>query len=208
MTQQGTKRKPVAHYGETTCQHPKCSNNAYYECDASLLCGVHSRNRARNDLPKFSPSEKKVKAASAWEELAEIEEAAKENRENGRRGEVIVTKLRMMRAPEHRKGFLKVFPNFKHQGRKDGYGCRKLSPMFLGPVQHGQPGLPPAQNIENFHQGSKCFVEEMDEDGNPSSVFQENRLEFYKDLVPHRHKYHGNDGQNKNIPKVSLITKL
>jgi hypothetical protein len=86
-------------------------------------------------------------------------------RENERRGDVIVTKLRMMKSPEYNKGFLKVFPNFKHQGRKDGYGCKKLSPMFLGPVQHGQPGLPPSENIENFHQGSKCFEEEIDEVG-------------------------------------------
>lgn len=167
----------------------------------TLLCGVHSRNKSRKELPKFTAAEKEAHTASAWEdELADIEAAAQENRANGRRGEVIVTKLRMMRAPEYHKGYLKVFPNFKHQGRKDGYGCKKLSPMFLGPVNHGQPGLPPALNIENFHQGSKCFEEETDKDGNPSEKYAKNRLEFYKDPVPHRHKYHGKE-QNKNIPK-------
>lgn len=134
------------------------------------------------------------------EESEKVEEAAEENRENGKRGKVIVSKLRMMKSPEYHEGFLKVFPNFKHQNRKDGFGCKSLSPMFLGPVNHGQPGLPAALNIENFHQGSKCFEEEVDEDGNPSEVYEENREKFYKDPVPHRHKYHGKE-KNKNIPK-------
>jgi hypothetical protein len=202
MAQRGIKRKSNAHYGERTCEHPNCTNNAYYECFGSLLCGVHSRKKTRTELPKFTSSEKATQAAQAWEdELAEIEAAATENLENGRRGEVIVTKLRMMKAPDHRKGYLKVFPNFKHQGRKDGFGCRQLSPMYLGPVNHGQPGLPPSQNIENFHQGSKCFAQEVDKHGNPSQLYAKNRLEFYNDPVPHRHKFHGDDKQNKNIPK-------
>jgi hypothetical protein len=108
-----------------------------------------------------------------------------------------------MKEPEHHKGFLKVFPNFKHQGRKDGYGCKSLSPMYLGPVHHGQPGLPAAENIENFHQGSKCFEEETDEEGNPSEVYVENRLKFYKDPIPHRHKYHGKE-KNKNTPLLCV----
>jgi hypothetical protein len=58
----------------------------------------------------------------------------------------------MMKNPEHIEGFLKVFPNYKHQNRQDGFGCMKLSPKYLGPVDHGQPDLPPALNIENFHQ--------------------------------------------------------
>jgi hypothetical protein len=31
-------------------------------------------------------------------------------------------------------------------------------------------------------------------------VYEKNRLEFYKDTVAHRHKYHGKE-KNKNIPK-------
>lgn len=189
------------HYGEETCQHSPCSNLAYYEVSGSLFCGVHSKNKKRKELPKFTASEKKKHTDKQLEkENEEIEEAAEENRREGKKGEVIVTKLRMMKNPEYNKGFLKVFPNFKHQGRKDGYGCMKLSPMFLGPVKHGQPDLPDSLNIENFHQGSKCFDEEVDDDGNPSEVYDENRERFYNDPVPHRHKYHGKE-KNKNIPR-------
>ena len=79
----------------------------------------------------------------------------------------------------------------------------KLSPKFLGPVEHGQPGLPPAQNVENFHQGSKCFPEEIDpETDDPGPLYYENRLRFYNDAEPHRHKYFGTDDpKNKNIPR-------
>ena len=60
----------------------------------------------------------------------------------------------MMKPPEHIDGYLKVFPNFKHQNRKDGFGCASLSPKALGPVSDGSRH---AKNIENFHQGAKIF---------------------------------------------------
>ncbi len=40
----------------------------------------------------------------------------------------------------------------------------------------------------------------MDENGNPSELYVKNRLAFYLDPVPHRHKYVGTE-TNKNIPK-------
>ena len=129
-----------------------------------------------------------------------IELGRQENLRQGMIGKVIVSKLRMMKHPEEHSGYLKVFPNYKHQNRGDGFGCMSLSPMSLGPVDHGQPELPMAKNIENFHQGSKCFKEETDEEGNPSAVYKQNRQEFYKDKTPHRHKYMGLDKKNRNIP--------
>jgi hypothetical protein len=72
--------------------------------------------------------------------------------------------------------------------------------MSLGPVNHGQPGVVMAQNIENFHQGSKCFQEEVDDQGQPSPIYYLNRDNFYQDSIPHRHKYTGQDQKNKNIP--------
>ena len=63
----------------------------------------------------------------------------------------------MMKKPELIDGYLNVFPNYKHQNRKDGYGCAKLSPKSLGPVNHGMPNLPIAKNIENYHQFAKFW---------------------------------------------------
>jgi len=111
-----------------------------------------------------------------------------ENQKASRPGQLRCQKLRMMREPELVAGFHLVFPNNKHQERRDGFGCASLSPMRLGPVLHGQPGLPPAQNIENYHQFNKCFVFEHT-DNKPLPPFYEKRNEAYLDPVPHRHKY-------------------
>jgi hypothetical protein len=129
-----------------------------------------------------------------------------------KRGSVIVTKL-VGHTPEDHPGYLKVFPNNKMQNRKDGFGCCSLSPMRLGPVNHGQPGLPPCLNLENFHQGNKCFALEADDNEEPAPLFDEMRLAYYEDKEPHRHKYKGKkplysvwvDKQGK-IHKVEYIT--
>jgi hypothetical protein len=134
----------------------------------------------------------------------EVERARAENEAAGRDGEVALARLLMLKQPAPVPGFRRVYPNFKHQNRPDGFGCMRLSPMSLGPVEHGQPGLPPALNIENFHQGTKVFREELDAEGNPSDLYRANRKRFYEDPVPHRHKYHGTTGLTKNIPEFFL----
>jgi hypothetical protein len=196
------KLKAQPYYGQIKCQKENCKNKAYYQLDNSYLCGVHSKNKEKRvELPKMSASQK-VEEKKSLEALSKelIEEARKKNLIEGQLGSVIVTKLYMMKEPEHHSGFLKVFPNFKHQNRTDGFGCSSLSPMSLGPVDHGQPNLPMAKNIENFHQSSKCYQEEVDKDGSPTSLYYENRLKYYLDKEPHRHKYIGKDKKNKNIP--------
>jgi hypothetical protein len=93
-------------------------------------------------------------------------------------------KQRMMRTVPLAAGILNVFPNFRAgSGFASGsLMLRELSPKFIGPIDHGQPGLPPAQSIENLHQGSKCLAGETDE------VFRARRIEMYDDRIPHRHK--------------------
>jgi hypothetical protein len=164
------------------------------------VCGVHSKRGPRTELLHRSADEgAAIKAAQRQHEDELIEQTRQENLRAGRRGQVILSRLLMMREPEFIPGFRRVFPNYKHQGRTDGFGCKRLSPMSLGPVKHGQPGLPDALNIENLHQGNKCFQEEVDAQGNPTALYYENRLKFYLDPIPHRHKYTGT-GKNKNIP--------
>lgn len=182
------------YYGQQKCGRESCRNKAYWSLDGLYLCGVHARDKTRRQqLPKL-PKERKKEVERGAREAEDklIEGAAERNRKAGRMGEVRVSKLRMMKTPEEIPGFWKVFPNFKHGGRMDGLGCRTLSPMYLGPVNHGQPGLPPALNIENFHQGSKCFREEVTVAGYPGELYHLNRLAWYQDPTPHRHKYKGN----------------
>jgi hypothetical protein len=155
----------------------------------------------RIELPHMSADEKQNMLARRLEaEAVVIEEHRSANAAAGHRGKLMLTKLLMMRDPSPVPGFLRVYPNYKHQNKADGFGCMRLSPKWLGPVEHGQPGLPPALNIENFHQGTKVFEQELDAEGNPSELYIANRLRFYTDPVPHRHKYQGTTGLNKNIP--------
>jgi hypothetical protein len=199
-------------YGEIACQHVGkepgkiCKNNSYWFIPGEperYLCGVHSRGKLlaeRQELEKPTVAQKnELRAERVAAERADIERARAENVEYGLRGNVVLTRLLMMRAPERLRGHLIVFPNRKaavYGG--ESLHLPQLSPMNLGPVEHGQPDLPPAQNIENFHQGSKVFAEEA-ENGEPTQLFHENRLAFYLDPVPHRHKYKGKE-KNKNIP--------
>lgn len=188
------------YYGQMDCQKENCTNKAYYLSEeGKVMCGVHCRNN-RVTLPKLSKEEIiKQKEDKLKRELDSINYHREINRELGLCGSVIVTKLNMMKQPESVDGYLKIFPNFKHQNRSDGFGCSSLSPMKLGPVIHGQPGLPDALNLENFHQGTKCFLEEVNKEGLPSELYYKNRLSYYLDPVPHRHKYFG-QGKNKNSP--------
>ena len=117
-----------------------------------------------------------------------IKEVAAQNRANHKKGHVICTRMRMMTNPPDHDGYLKVFPNYKHQHRTDGFGCASLSPKSIGPINHPQPGLPPAQNLENFWQFSKVFPDEVDSDGEPSALFFQRQVKGFLDPVPHRHK--------------------
>jgi len=194
----------IPYHGEVDCA--KCKNRAYWiVADGRCMCGVHSKKEgdARKPLPKRSRAFLVQRRTEILKDHdASVEEVRKRNAASGVRGGVRLFRMRMMKNPPLTDGWMNVFPNYRHQNRKDGYGCMKLSPKSLGPVEHGQPGLPPAVNIENFHQGSKCFAEETDEAGDPSLLYYENRFKFYKDPVPHRHKYIGQSPTgNKNIPK-------
>lgn len=193
------------YYGETVCSHiftsgknkgKRCENNAYYVKNSKYLCGVHTKGN-RVKLP-INPRKEELLREKVESERKCIEEVAEENRKRGKIGEVTVTKLRMMKKPDDIYGFLKVFPNFKHQNRKDGFGYMRLSPKALGPVDHKMPGLPIAQNIENYHQFAKIFPFEA-QDEETIKKAKELRIKAYQSNVPHRHKYSAAILKQKNI---------
>lgn len=192
----------VPFYGEVQCGHKRkqCSNKAYWVVPPDqYLCGVHSRSkRSRTPLPK-NPKRSEEKLQRYKVDADEVEAAAASNRRAGKRGHVICSKLRMMKPPEHNPGYLKVFPNFRAGNRKDGLGLPELSPKSMGPVEHGQPGLPPARNLENFHQGNKVFWCE-DEKGYPAADFFATQRAMYEDPIPHRHK---TVARGRNVPLYS-----
>lgn len=192
------------YYGETgceaTCKNGRaCSNKAYWEETSPLdgrpiyLCGVHARDKIDRWPLSRNPNAGEDRKHNIEEFARDADYAATENRRQNQRGTVICYKMGMRRKVVQRAGFKLVFPNAKHQNRKDGYGCSSLSPMSLGPVDHGQPGLPEASCIENFHQFGKVFADEIydDDDRDPTPKFFEAQRKGYLDPVPHRHKRKG-----------------
>lgn len=192
-------------YGDVKCKTPFCKNGAYWNNNGVLQCGMHTRKNkhTRILLPKRPKAEiERMKHAKKVQDMLDADEAQARNFKEGKKGQLIVTKMAYFHSPETVKGFLKVFPNYADENREDGIGCSSLSPKSMGPVNHGQPDLPPAKSLENFHQGSKCFREETDplDDTQITPLFFENQRRFFEDPQPHRHKYHGQDKKRKNIP--------
>lgn len=238
----GGRKRPRAwpFHGQIRCQATlkkkdvtlSCQNNAYYEQGGLFCCGVHSSSKKRRRTrlqvdPK--KAEKRRQELRRWQQ--DVEEASGVNTQLGRRGRVRVGKLRMMRAPPHLAGLLKVFPNYRHAKRVDGFGCHTLSPKSLGPVAHGMPGWPVAKNLENFHQAGKIFSCEVVERPSSSREAEDSddgdelfsgyeikpeaialRKKMYRDSVPYRHKFKypamrrltGGAGGNINKPLFSV----
>ena len=183
------------YYGEKNCQSLVCSTNkpcinkAYYKVNDKLLCGVHARKYDNLiKLPK-NPNKKKIYQDKIKQMKIEVSKFAQDNKIKGLKGKVLVSKMKMMKSPTYIKGYLNIFPNYKHQNRKDGYGCMKLSPKSLGPINHNMPCLPVSLNLENFHQFAKFWKFELDKNNKIIEKFKQNRIEAYQKNSPKRHKY-------------------
>ncbi len=199
--------KTEVYYGQIKCQEKykstgkDCVNKAYYLSDGKYVCGVHSDKQNREELPKNGKAVKDAFDQEYKLHLESIQRKADKNKSEGKQGHLICTKMLMMKNPPLIEGYLNVFPNYKHQNRKDGFGCSSLSPKSMGPIEHSQSGLPVCKNLENFHQGNKCFPSEVDSDGRPTSEFYQTQIKMYEDHEPHRHKLASG---KKNVPLFSV----
>lgn len=194
------------YHGEVQCQGIKgngqrCANHAYYLVDKMFLCGVHSAKCVGRMTLPINPHKKEYKIAQLHEHERTIELCAQENSRLGIKGKVICYHMGMMKEVDKRPGYLNIFPNYKHGNRTDGLGMPSLSPMAMGPINHLQPDLPPAKNLENFFQSNKAFPSEVDIHGNPKPEFYQTQIDMYLDPVPHRHK---EASGHENIPVYSV----
>ncbi|KAF2075166.1 hypothetical protein CYY_003514 [Polysphondylium violaceum] len=202
------------YYGEKTCEkvykdksgkEKSCFHKAYFSINnnKSFVCGVHKgTDKLAKPLPKRDKKEAELLKDEKFKaENKVIEQHAKQNKAKNLEGRVVCSKLRMMKSPDEIEGYRKIFPNFKHGGRKDGIGMPSLSPMSLGPFNSGQPAAPIALNIENFHQGSKCFKRDLEKNGEVGATYFKGRDAFYTDKTPHRHKYMNPKTNKPEIPE-------
>ncbi len=188
MASASSRPRRLPFHGEGTCA--KCERKAYFSVgggrgggNEEALCGRHAPQPLRRPLPK-NPDRDRIRAEAWREHDARLEWVRLSNEREGRRGAVACCGMTMFQGqqPVFVPGFLNVFPNFRHGGRYGGLGLPALSPKAMGPVEHGQPGLPPARNLENFHQFSKRFRGETEEE------FRRAQAAGFGDPEPHRHK--------------------
>jgi hypothetical protein len=70
---------------------------------------------------------------------------------------------------------------------------RSLSPAFLGPVEHGQPDLPAAVNLQNFAVGCEMFACELApadvDSADPTLLFRQQRDVLYRCAAAQRYRY-------------------
>jgi len=184
----------VIYYAERKCvsnqkknKAKPCTKNAIFIAEGQLLCGVHARHRKAGLLPR-NPRKPELIAERLVADRVVVEEAAEANLRAGRPGQLIATKLLTYRACGTHRGFMKVFPNYRHGGRRDGMGCPSLSPLRLGPVFHNQPGLPVSRSIENCCNANCVYPKEADGTGEPLETWHQTRLKMYNDIRPNRLK--------------------
>lgn len=159
------KQRPLPASGTMTCQVELCDNKALWyvpslDINNSILCGVHSKSKK------------------------DRVELRKETQVKGKKiGCVQVTDMWMWdsKSIPPSPGSVNVFPNERHGVRTDGLGIPSFSSALMGPIKHGQPDLPDAWCLDNFYEGSKCYPDEVDENGDPTALFYANRLDFYSD---------------------------
>ena len=191
-----------AYSGSCICH--ACKRKAYYISKGKYYCGIHSRDdnqRKKMPLtPRYIVINERRELLKNHTEI--VEKTRSFNFDAFKTGAVTLQRLLMMQTPVLTTGSILIFPNRrhgKHMYATDDFSS--LSPMKMGPIKHGQIGIPDALNLENFHQGSKCFKEEYDTaTNNPSGLYYKNRNKFFQDPEPHRHKFEGANKKNKNIP--------
>ena len=215
----------VIYYEEAQCEAhladgSPCLERAKYKHDSKVVCGIH-HPEGKSATPLDQSRFETYKQSFRDQREKDWERAKKDNR--GQRGTLEVRgnrtaeggkKTSVVSSPGYRgeykgiawhiRGYRPVFPNDKHGPTKEGYGCPALSPKQMGPVKHNMSMLPPAKNLENYHQFSKFFFKDnLDgEDGTPSMQWLVRRIAAYNDPHAHRHtesakklmeKYHNYD---------------
>lgn len=201
-----SKSEAVDYHGECQCWESVCTRTAYYAKGGKPFCGYHCAKTERKALPK-NPMKAQNRALAYEQHKATISAGVKANADAKERGTTICSKMTMFQGqqPTFVQGFMNVYPNFKHANLYGGWGAPELSPKSMGPVEHGQPGLPPAKNLENFHQFSKLFP------GETTQGFRASQKKAFADPEPHRHKPEAllkkKSGQNKNVPLCWIWTR-
>src|SRR5687768_8184517 len=185
------------------CQAKFCYRTIRHKIEGFSFCDIHTNNISTkgyvtNLVPDSVLTILLTLKAKKMVEDDTIERFRIENEVENRRGTVVLYTVERTKITECNRGFLRIFPSYTMKDRRDeGYICKGLTPKTLGPVVHGQPGLPIAMTLENFNYGNMCFHRELDIHGEPGTLFKKNRLAFYKRSTVSNYKLDKNEGAPK-----------
>lgn len=146
------EKKDILYKGTVNCTNKGCNQRANYIQDKTYLCGRHIDKGKKNVL---LPKNVKDLNILLKQHAIDIRSIAKENRMNKIYGHVICYKMKTIeKNPNIIKGYMNIFTSIKHGNRKDGITCRKLLPLYLGPVKHNEPNYPDARTISSYREYS------------------------------------------------------
>jgi hypothetical protein len=184
-----------------TARGKSCTNGAYYSDRNNYFCGLHSNKQTRRELVKNTEFVKQQRNKEHETHLLTLDYD-----EHHIRRFMVSKRLPRGKRQPYETGYLNIFPNYKDEHRTEGEGYPSLSPMCLGPIDHGFPGLPPANNLENAHQYSKFWSFELDDKDQVKADMLEIRNRGYLSTNPKRHKWTKEvlEKYGSVVPKFSL----
>lgn len=109
------------------------------------------------------------------------------------KSQIILQRMLFRRSLSYPDGYVPIFPNRRHQNRKDGFGCSSLFPMAM-PDTHSLKikvgkQIWEATCLENFWQGAKVFDKDIDEKEELTEDYYKMRNSVWSSETPCRHKY-------------------
>jgi hypothetical protein len=180
---------------ENTCQAKNakgkneggaCTKPASFFFQDRLLCGTHKgKHNAYVKLPE-NPDAKSNKEAMIASHDATVELMMQENRKNGLRGKIMVTRMVVNESVKLTSGYKGVFPDMK--SHPNGLTVKTLNPGNVGPIKNNQDDII-SLNLENYFQSGMMYSSEQEKDGSVSDKFLD-RLDAGRQMKkPHAHKY-------------------
>jgi len=172
--------------GEQECGVEDCKQKAIFMVSSKIVCSIHSLSAKRRKLEKNPKSEKETLYDAR---ARKIKMVSLKNKAESKRGDVIVSRMEKGGRFVRRDGYLSVFPGFGDSKRRDGFVANNLSLESLGPVRHGQAGLPVCKNIKNYHQYNLIYDDEVDENGDLVPSFYKLQKRGYINILPKQCKF-------------------
>lgn len=112
----------------------------------------------------------------------ECYELAQTNKSLQITGDVLYTKMKIMKTVPFVEGYVNVFPNIKHEQRTDGLGFSSLSPKSICNIEHHQPLLSRCPTLELYYMANKVFSFDVNEEGHLTDEFYNRQFQLYNHL--------------------------